>query len=82
MAQTRKQQGSASPAATSPSVLFAVRVWQEETAGTYEYRGCVRDVVTGAFRSFREWSDLATFMVARMEERDGAPRAREEGETP
>lgn len=48
--------------------LFAVRLWKEELAGGSGYRGSVRDVVTGAYRGFREWSDLVAFMVARIEE--------------
>lgn len=54
--------------------VFAVRLWKEELGGGSEYRGSVRDVVSGAFRSFRDWSDLVAFMVARVEER---PRAEE-----
>jgi hypothetical protein len=37
-------------------------------AGGWEYRGSVREVVSGAFRTFRSWTDLAAFMVERMEE--------------
>ena len=59
-------------AASQRSRLFAVRLWREEVAGGSEYRGSVRDVVSGAFRHFREWSDLAAFMVARVEEAEGA----------
>lgn len=33
-----------------------------------EYRGSVREVITGANRNFRDWSELASFMVAHMEE--------------
>jgi hypothetical protein len=54
------------------SLLFAVRLWREDVAGGPEYRGSVRDVVSGAFRNFRDWSDLAAFMVARVEEDEGA----------
>jgi hypothetical protein len=55
------------------SRLFAVRLWRAEVAGGSEYRGSVRDVVSGAFRHFRVWADLAAFMVARVEEAEGAP---------
>jgi hypothetical protein len=58
------------------SHLFAVRLWKEDGAGISEYRGSVRDVVSGAFRGFRDWSDLATFMVERIEE-DDADRFRQ-----
>ena len=54
--------------ARSPAArLFAVRLWKEELGGGSEYRGSVRDVTAGANRSFREWSDLIAFMVARIE---------------
>jgi hypothetical protein len=62
--------GAVRPAA----LLFAVRLWKEELGGGSEYRGSVREVTSGAFRSFRDWSDLVAFMVARIEER---PRAEE-----
>lgn len=58
------------------SRLFAVRLWKEELAGGSEYRGSVRDVTTGRFRAFRDWSDLITFMVARLEHHAGAEQAR------
>ena len=50
------------------SHLFAVRLWREEAVGAAEYRGSVRDVTSGAFRSFRDWSDLIEFMIAWVEE--------------
>jgi hypothetical protein len=59
--------------ARSRSHLFAVRLWKEEVAGGAEYRGSVRDVVSGAFRSFRDWSDLAAFMIERVEDDEGGP---------
>ncbi len=49
-------------------MLFAVRLWKEELGGGSEYRGSARDVISGAFCSFRAWSDLTAFMVARLEE--------------
>jgi hypothetical protein len=64
--------GARSSRAAGPhSHLFAVRLWKEDVAVGSEFRGTVRDVVTGAFRNFRDWSDLAAFMVARMEEDEG-----------
>lgn len=42
-------------------------MWKEELTGGPEYRGTVRDVATGAFRGFRDWSDLVAFVVARIE---------------
>jgi hypothetical protein len=65
--------------AAARSHLFAVRLWREEVAAGPEYRGSVRDVVTGAFRNFRDWSDLAAFMVVRIEEAENAPAVRTEG---
>ena len=57
------------PRAVRPrSHLFAVRLWKEDLAGGSEYRGNVREVVSGAFRSVRNWSDLVAFMIERVEE--------------
>jgi len=56
------------------SQLFAVRLWKEEVAGGSEYRGSVREVISGAFRSFRNFSDLAAFMIERVEEDDPGVR--------
>jgi hypothetical protein len=61
-------------AARSAAPVFAVRLWKEELDGGSEYRGSVREVASGAFRSFRDWSDLVAFMVARIE---GRPRTEE-----
>jgi len=65
--------------ATSGARVFAVRLWKEEFAGGSEYRGSVRDVMTDAFRGFRDWSDLVAFMVARLEQQHRARDRREEG---
>lgn len=67
-------------AAKHATRLFAVRLWREELGGGSEYRGSARDVTTGAFRSFRDWSDLVAFMVARLEQEEVARGARAEGE--
>ena len=66
-------------AARQRSRLFAVRLWREEVAGGPEYRGSMHDVVSGAFCHFREWSDLAAFMAARVEEVERAPAGPDEG---
>ncbi len=50
------------------SQLFTVRLWKEKVDGGWEYRGSVRDVVSGAFRNFRDWSDLAAFVTEQVEE--------------
>lgn len=63
-----------SGAASTRSRLFAVRLWREALADGAEYRGSVREVVSGAYTNFRDWSDLAAFMVARVEEDDRSPR--------
>ena len=65
--------------ATRATQVFAVRLWKEELGGGSEYRGSVRDVTTGAFRNFRDWSDLVAFMVARIEERPRAKEVRDVG---
>ena len=56
------------------SQLFTVRLWKEKVDGGWEYRGSVRDVVSGAFRHFRDWSDLAAFMIERIEENEPGHR--------
>ena len=57
----------------SPSAL------EGGVGGGSNYRGSVRDVTTGAFRGFRDWSDLVAFMVARIEERPRAEEVRDVG---
>jgi hypothetical protein len=59
--------------------LFAVRLWKEQVAGGSEYRGSVREVVSGAFHSFRDWSELAAFMIEQVEEGENAQTRRTEG---
>jgi hypothetical protein len=63
------------------SRLFTVRLWTEEAAGGREYRGTVQDVVSRAFRTFRNWSDLTAFMIRRMENDDGTHTGCAKGET-
>lgn len=60
--------------------LFTVRLWREEVAGGPEYRGSVRDI-SGAFRNFRDWSDLTAFMIARLEEDENARAGRTESQS-
>lgn len=60
---------------SSKPLLFAVRLWKEDVGGGSEVRGSVRDVVSGAFRSFRAFADLAAFMVERLEEAERRPRS-------
>ncbi len=67
-------------AARPLSHLFTVRLWKEAVTDGAEYRGGVRDVGSGAFRNFRDWSDLVAFMVARVEEDEGAPAEQIKGE--
>ncbi len=66
-------------AARPRSHLFAVRLWKEDVSGGSEYRGSVRDVVSGAFRNFRDWPDLVAFMIEQMEEDENAQAGRTEG---
>lgn len=61
------------------SRLFTVRIWAEAVGDGMEQRGRVRDVTSGAFRNFREWSDLTKFLTAQIdEERDGQQSMSEE----
>jgi hypothetical protein len=64
----REQQGH--PADRAHARVFVVRVWKSDAPEQPEYRGTVRDVAGGAWRSFRDWSDAATFMMARFEDED------------
>ena len=69
----RPPEGEPVRAARPTTRLFAVRLWSEEVAGGVEYRGSVRDVASGAFRGFRDWSDLVAFLTDRMEEDQPTP---------
>ena len=51
------------------SQLFSVRVWREELAeNQHEWRGKVQHVASGEVYYFRQWSELASLMVAWLEE--------------
>jgi hypothetical protein len=52
----------------APSHLFLVRIWKADGADGVEYRCTVRDITSGATRSFRDWSDAGDFMVMQVEE--------------
>lgn len=66
-----KDRGDRERRAVGPrSHLFAVRLWKGEVADGLEYRGSVQDVISGAFRNFRDWPDLAAFMIERVEENE------------
>lgn len=46
------------------SHLFTVRLWSEALGeGRAEWRGQVRDVISGETRYFRDWSALATLFL-------------------
>ena len=46
--------------------LFTVRIWNEVGADGIEHRGQVRDVTSGAFRGFRTWPELTSFLADRL----------------
>lgn len=48
--------------------LFTVRLWSERVGDGTERRGSVRAVDSGAFRNFREWPDLTSFLIEQLEE--------------
>jgi len=50
------------------SRLFTVRIWSEPVTAGWERRGCARDVVSGAFCSFRAWSDLTSFLAGQVDD--------------
>ncbi len=47
---------------------FTVSVWFEQVGEAVEHRGRVREVDSGAFRSFRHWSELNAFLAERLVE--------------
>lgn len=51
------------------SRLFTVRIWSELVDGADEHRGQVRDVDSGAFTAFRDWSRLTSFLAEQLDER-------------
>ena len=56
--------------------LFTVRIWDEVGADGIEHRGEVRDVTSGAFRSFRTWPELTSFLaIASARSRPTCPRS-------
>jgi len=55
-------------AADRGSWLFTVRLWREGVGDGTERRGSVRAVDSGAFRNFREWSDLNSFLTDQLDE--------------
>lgn len=50
--------------------LFTLRVWKADVPGGTEYRGHVRDVTSGAWRNFRDWSDAQSFVIAQVDEQE------------
>ena len=68
MESNERTAGDGAPGAARPrSCLFTVRLWKQPVTGGSEYRGSVREVISGANRNFREWSELASFMMAQLE---------------
>ena len=51
-----------------PHRTFTVSVWSEQVGDTVEHRGRVREVDTGAFQTFRRWSELNAFLAERLVE--------------
>jgi hypothetical protein len=77
--RVRMQSDDREPRAVRPhSHLFAVRLWKEDLAEGSEYRGNARDIVSGAFRNFRDWPELVTFIIERLEQDE--PRHIDQGE--
>ena len=48
--------------------VFTLRMWTEPVTDGTERRGCVRDVASGAFRNFRDWSALTSFLTEQLDE--------------
>jgi len=63
------------PAMSDPSQLFTVRVWKESVQdGSPQVRVQVKHVLSGATRTFREWSQVVAFIVERMQARQADMR--------
>lgn len=48
--------------------LFTVRIWSETAGDGIEHRGHARDVESGAFTGFRDWSALTSFLAEQLDE--------------
>jgi len=59
--------------------LFTVRIWSEVCAGGIEHRGQVRDVTSGAYRGFRTWPELTSFLTDHLG--SGQPATSAEAQT-
>ncbi len=56
------------PASSAASQLFTVRVWVESKHdGSTQVRVQVKHVLSGATRTFREWSQVVAFITARLQ---------------
>ena len=71
--------GVAHETARPRSYLFTVRLWKQPGAGGSEYRGSVREVLSGANRHFRDWSELTSFMMTQVEEDENPSTEATEG---
>lgn len=60
--------------------LFALRLWKVEVPGGSEYRGSVRDVASGAWRHFRDWSDVQAFVIEQVDEHEDDRTLAENGD--
>jgi hypothetical protein len=65
-AEQRRQAAESRPR----SRLFLVRLWKVEGCGGVEYRGSVRDVVSGAWLHFRDWSDAQSFVTQQVDQHE------------
>jgi len=53
--------------------LFTVRLWHEDLgAGQTEWRGEIRDVVSGEVRYFRDWPTLIALLQAPLPKNGGS----------
>jgi hypothetical protein len=67
------------PAMSDPSQLFTVRVWKESVQdGNPQVRIQVKHVMSGARRTFREWSQVIAFIVERMQAAQADLRAEDD----
>jgi hypothetical protein len=50
--------------------VFVVRVWRVQRDGHPEYRGSIRDVLSGAQRHFADWSVAEQFVMEQVDEHE------------
>lgn len=67
------------PASSAASQLFTVRVWVESAqGGSRQVRVEVKHVLSGASRTFREWSQVVAFIEDRLQDGETPPTTKDD----